>query len=164
MQVSKVSFNPYFTSNKKASKLKTGAAALIILAVPVSAQTQQDVFTQQPQHKNVAIPECFKYGVTTNRNKSTSETFSEIDSMGFKNGFLTKYEVVDAERAYWKNNYRKEMSNVRERYTEDLFDRLSKQYNHENSSTESIDYEEFLDIMQAYKKSKDDTTFDQPPF
>lgn len=163
MQVSKVSLSPNFTSNKKASKLKTGTAALIILAAPVYAQPQQDIF--QPQHKRVAIPECFKYGTSKNKRQTPEKTFSEIDSMGYKNGFLAKYEVLEAERAYWQNNYKRDISRARERYTEDLFDRLSKQYNHENSSTDTIDYEEFLDIMQAYKKSKDeDTSFDQLPF
>lgn len=154
MQVSKISFNPNFTANKKNSSLKVGTAALIILATPVAAQTPEDFFDKQTEKRHVLVPQCFLYGTSKAKNKSTGQNFAEIDSIGYRDSILTKYEVINAEREYYKNHYRKEISPVRERYTIDLFDKLANAFNKDNDN-KSISFSEYLDIMKAYKESRE---------
>lgn len=154
MQVSKISFNPNFTAKKKNSSITAGTAALIILATPVAAQTPEDFFDKRLEKTHVMAPQCFIYGVAKGENKSAKQKFAEIDSIGYRDSLLTKYEVINAEREYYKTHYRKELSSVRERYTTELFDRLANAFNKDNDN-KSISFSEYLDIMKAYKESRE---------
>lgn len=148
MKLSKISYNPNFEARKKHNNLKAGTLALVLFAVPVSAQQlQQDSFEKR---QIVRVPKSFVYGTDKKKDKSYREIFSEINEQGFKDSVLTKYEVLKAEEEYWKNVHKQPLSPARRNYTKDLFDRLIQ-----NSDSKSIDYKAYLEIMKAYEESKD---------
>ena len=143
MKVSAISYSPAFSAKKNSLKAGT-TAAVILLSVPVYAQ-------DNPQ---INLPDCFVYGVSKTENKSPKKIFAEIDSLSKPDNQITSEEVILATRKLWKNthNNKEKMPIVEEYYAEDTFDRLARNYNKENSDPNTLDFDEYMTIMNDYKK------------
>ena len=140
MKILPVRHNPAFSGRN--NSLKTGAA-ILILSTPIYAQNNTPP----------ALPDCFIYGIDKTENKSYEQIFFEIDNLSKPDNELSSEEVVLATRKLWKNTHKgEEMPIVEEYYAEDTFERLAKNYNKKNSDEKTIDFAEYIAIMNDYEK------------
>lgn len=161
--------NPHFTGeNQKKNKLKNAAgAAAIALATAVPAQEANSQILYPPIYpystaiarplpKISPVPDCFIVGNNriVNYNKSPREIFDEIDNNG--NGVLSAKEVVMTECNNWNkyNSYIAPFNTAQMQYTNNQFNNLSKTYNEEDSNPNTINYNEYKNIMEDYEQAQ----------
>ena len=140
MKILPVRHNPAFSGRNNYFII---CAAILILSTPIYAQNNTPP----------ALPDCFIYGIDKTENKSYEQIFFEIDNLSKPDNELSSEEVVLATRKLWKNTHKgEEMPIVEEYYAEDTFERLAKNYNTKNSDEKTIDFAEYMAIMNDYEK------------
>ena len=167
MKISAITYQtaPTFTGDKsKKNKLKNAAgAAAIALAAMVPATEAEAQYPISPYStyiqvsNKVKVPSSFKYGDARNveYSKSREERFSEIDKNS--NGLLSENEVVATEINNWNafNPMRATTSMVYQ--WRNQFRQVAQKYNEEDSNPNSINFDEYENIMDAY-----DSQFETP--
>ena len=172
MKVSAISYqtNPYFTGNdKKPNKIKSVAGAAVIALAAASPMAQADaqyvpipynpIFVYPTYTKtadDINTPKCFVVGdITANpdSDKTLREVFDEIDQNG--NGVLTAKEVVATERANWNEENIYPFSSAQAKNTQTRFKALAKVYNQSESNPNTINFNEYKEIMNDYQSSDD---------
>ncbi len=142
MKISPIRYNLNFCG--KNNSLKTGAAILILSA---------PAYAQEPAP--VKLPDCFIYGIDKTENKTYEKIFSEIDNLAERDNKISAEEVVLATRKLWKNSHNgQKIPVIEEYYAEDTFDRLARNYNKKGSDNKTIDFSEYMAIMNDYKASR----------
>lgn len=177
MRISKIGINsvPNFAgehSKKKTLKNTVGAAAVALAASVPAADADAQYYVPIPpqsyyyyynpiQTPVVSVPNCFLYGDVSNfdTDKSMSDIFTEIDSKINENGTISMGEVVGMERDNWNKTHFYPYQNYQMQNAANNFRILSKMFNDENSNPNTINYNEYKKIMNAYMESKNITDF-----
>ena len=174
MKISAINSTPRtnFTggNSKKANGIKTAAgAAMIALATAVpteEAKAQYYVPYYPPVQYYVPapvmnIPNCFVYGDVTNEDyeKTMPDVFNEIDREINQNGQISVNEVVSLEEYNWNSTHTYPMTRAQKVNTANLVKNLSKQYNQRGSNANTINYNEYKNIMNDYMQSKNIANF-----
>lgn len=160
MRISPVTYqsNPIFqgeNSTKHKLKNAVGAAAIALAAMTpaTEAEAQYPIYpysTSIMVSNRVKVPSCFKYGDARNiqTSKTREERFNEIDKNA--NGLLSENEVINTEIINW-NSFNPMKATISMVYTwQNLFRRVSQNYNQEDSNPRTINYDEFNEIMDEY--------------
>ena len=169
--ISKTQFNG--NENKKGNKantLKTAAGATVIAlatAIP-SNEAKAQYFVPVPPHIHyyvpapvMNIPNCFIYGDETNENyeKTMPDVFSEIDREIKKDNQISVNEVVSLEEYNWNSTHAYPMTRAQKLNSANLVKNLSRNYNDKGSNPNTINYNEYKKIMNAYMASKNVADF-----
>ena len=153
---------------QKRNGVRTAAgAAMIALAAAIPAQkTDAQIYTPFPPHHYqyvpvMKVPDCFIYGNITSENygKTLPEVFSEIDNVITKNGEISVNEVTRLEEYNWDATHIYPMSRVQKINTANLVKNLSRSYNQKGSNPNTINYSEYVNIMNDYMKSQNAADF-----
>ncbi len=167
----RVYFNGESTNSKKnlGALKNTAGAAMIALAAAVPAQeadAQYFVPVYPHVHYYVPMPEmkvpnCFVYGDVTNENyeKTMPDVFTEIDREIYKNGQISVNEVVSLEEYNHNSTAPYPMSRAEKLKIANLVKSLSRKYNESDSNPNTINYNEYSEIMSDYMKSKNAANF-----
>lgn len=160
------------SSSNKTNKLKNAAAAAAIAiaaAIPAEEADAQyyyplPVYPQIPAVPMPSldfnpIPDCFILGDRRNvdYSKSMQEVFSELDLNN--NGAISAREAVTVERNNWNINSIYPFSQNQMIRTEAKFNALSENYNDDDSNPNTINYDEYKEIMNDYMKAKQISNF-----
>jgi len=159
--------HPHFTGeSKKSNTLKnTAGAAAIALAAAIPAENADAQYYYPPIYPPItytvpstpaSVPKCFIYGDTkySSANKSTRETFDEIDANGNENGVISAKEVIRTERNNWNRNNMSPFTTAQMRSVEQQFNALSRIYNEDESDPETMNYREYRAVMEDYSEEK----------
>lgn len=159
-------------SKKKTLKNTVGAAAVALAASVPAADADAQYYVPIPpqsyyyyynpiQRPVVSVPNCFLYGDVSNfdTDKNMSDIFTEIDSKINENGTISMGEVVGMERDNWNKTHFYPYQNYQMQNAANNFRILSKMFNDENSNPNTINYNEYKKIMNAYMESKNITDF-----
>jgi len=172
MKVSAINMTPrvHFqgeNSHKKANGMKSAAgAAVIALAAAVPAEeANAQYYVPVPPPPVVQyyvpapvmnVPRCFIFGDETNENyeKTLPNVFNEIDREIQENGKISVNEVVSLEEYNWNATRQYPMTRGQKLRTAELVKNLSRKYNKYGSDPNTINYNEYKDIMNDYMRSK----------
>lgn len=155
---------------KKALKNTAGAAAIALAAAVPSTDAEAQYFVPvPPQYYYVpvtpapvtAVPSCFVLGDMENYDseKSMPEVFNEIDGKIKKNGSISLGEVIEMERDNWNRTNIFPYSGYMIKTTADQFTTLSTLYNEKNSNPNTINYNEYKNIMKSYMQFRNVSNF-----
>lgn len=174
MKISAINSTPRIQFNgeksKKANGMKTAAgAAMIALATAVPSQeaNAQYYVPVYPRVQYIVptptmnIPNCFVYGDINYEDyeKTMPDVFAEIDSQINENGQISVNEVVSLEENNWNSTQMYPMTRAQKQNTANLVKNLSRQYNDRGSNPNTINYNEYKKIMNAYMQSKNIANF-----
>lgn len=168
--IPKVQFSGENSNSKKANGIKTAAGAtMIALATAVPSQEAQAQYYVPiyPRVQYVVptptmnIPNCFVYGDINNEDyeKTMPDVFNEIDSQINQNGQISVNEVVALEEYNWNSTNMYPMTRAQKQNTANLVKNLSRQYNQKGSNPNTINYNEYKNIMNSYMQSKNIANF-----
>jgi len=155
-------------SNKpegKSNALTNAAGAtMIALATAMPAnEAKAQYYVPIPPHVHyyvpaptMNVPNCFIFGDITNEDyeKTMPDVFSEIDREINENGEISVNEVVSLEEYNWNSTHMYPMTRGQKLNTANLVKNLSRNYNDRGSNPNTINYNEYKKIMNAYMTSK----------
>lgn len=155
MKISAISYQDF--TGKKANKMKTAAAAFAIAASPLAAQeADAQIYPIAPYHVKImpAVPSSFVVGNLKNfdYNKSMKEVFDELDING--NGVISAKEVIRTEANNWNRFNLVPFNSYQAQNTYNNFNTLSALYNEDDSNVETINYNEYKEIVNDYAETK----------
>lgn len=170
MKISAINYqtNPIFTgeNNHKPNKLKSLAGATII-AIAASAPLEDSdaqiipytpIFnypTYSTTANSVNTPKCFRIGDISENyedDKSLPTIFNEIDKDG--NGTISVDEVIETERNNWQVENGSSYTTTSAKNVTKRFEALAKVYNDINSNPNTINYDEYKEIMSDCQTSE----------
>lgn len=161
----RINFNGEHSKKANGIKATAGATMLAIAAAVPAEEANAQYYMPAPPPPVVQyyvpapvmnIPRCFIFGDETNENyeKTLPDVFNEIDAEIEENGQISVNEVVRLEEANWNTTHMYAMSRGQKLRTAELVKKLSRQYNQYGSDPNTINYNEYKNIMNDYMRSK----------
>lgn len=162
---------PAFTGeNSTKHKLKNaaGAAAIALATMSPSAEADAQLLYPYPGYNyvqtsyNINVPTSFKYGDVRNLQptKSREERFWEIDKNG--NGIMSENEFVATEVRNWNVRNPMKATSTMVYQWQSQFRQLSRTYNQNNSNPNTINFNEYNNIMDDYDAQFDEINIIAP--
>lgn len=177
MRISKIGYNytrnfsgEHSSSPKRSIKNTVGAAAMALAASLPSTEADAQYYVPIPPQNyyyynavpaQVSVPNCFIYGDVSNldTDKTMSDVFSEIDASIKENGTISMNEVIAMERSNWNKTHFYPYQNYQMQSAANNFRILSNMFNDEASNPNTINFQEYKKIMNAYMEAKNMTNF-----